>query len=160
MVKVFFIFCFFFGAPAFAMHSDFEKGEYLRPSLITLGVVTTTYVVSEMESGPALFAGLYAAGSLYLMNETYRSGDELDELILPFGLITLSVANAALFSDEDDFSNHDVFIYNLAGLGLLSAYAIWEHAQLTPGERRKRDGVSITPWLKNNGSGITLTKTF
>lgn len=151
---------FFISQHVLAIHTDFENHNYTRPALVGLGAISGIFLVSEMENGPTTFAALYSMGTLYLMREWYRDEQELTELVVPFGLLTMAVLNAALFADENDYTSHDVFIYNIAGSGLLTAYAMWEHAQMTPGERRRKNQsnhVEILPWIRPHTTGFLIT---
>jgi hypothetical protein len=145
----------FISLQAQAIHTDIENRNYTQPALIGLGAISGAFLISEMENGPTIFATLYSMGTLYLMREWYRDEQELTDLVVPFGLLTMAVLNAALFTDEDD-----VFIYNIAGAGLLTAYAMWEHAQMTPGQRRRKNQsnqVEIWPLIRPHTTGFLIT---
>lgn len=121
------------------------------------GVVATTYLISETHDGPAIFAGVYSLGTLYLMNEWYENKNDYTDLIVPFSLLTLGVINIALFRNDDEYSKNDVFIYNITGLSLIAAYAWWEHKQnTTPNSSLTK----LLPVLTNDYSGLLLTSTF
>lgn len=161
MVKKFYFFLLFLqlftSSKSYAFHQDFENREYTRPALITAGVVSATYLISENDEGTALFTGIYSIGAIYLMNEWYQNEKEFTDLIVPFSLLTLAVVNISLLRDDDDYSENDVFIYNLAGLGLIASYAIWEHAhKAAPHSTYTR----VSPFQKNEYTGLLLTREF
>lgn len=111
-----------------ASHDSFEKSEFTRPILLGTAALAGTYFISVMDEGPAVFAGLYSMGALYLLHEWKKNKKyETSDLIVPFGLLSLALVNITLLRDHDRYSQHDIFIYNTTGIGLLTAYTIWVH---------------------------------
>ncbi len=112
-----------------AMHEDFENENYKRPALVATGAVSGIYLVSRLNDSPIFFGAIFGMTSLYLMNEWYRNEEEWLNLIVPFATLTLSLINFTLLNNDDEYSKHDVFLYNTIGVGAILMYATVEHAR-------------------------------
>ncbi len=143
---------------AHAIHDDISNGEWGRPTLIGAGTVTGFYLISRADDSSTIFGGLYSLGSLYTFREWANADSDIVGLILPFSLLTLAMVNFAVFHDEQTFHRDEVFLYNIAAVGALTAYFMWDHAMAHGGfANRKSKNWDIAPLITNNEYGVLTT---
>lgn len=123
--------------------------------LFSAAEVATIALVSQTENGPLVFGGIYAAGALFLMREVIV-GPKDSDMVLPFGMLAMSVLNFALLNNNSRFSYGNIFTYNLVGAGLLTTYAWWDD-----GHRNGRHrSYAFTPMIGAGVTGVAWNREF
>lgn len=139
---------------AFAIHEYFTSPHLARTAGYTAGALAGLYFISELSEGPIVMSALYTSSSIYLMNTWFKSDSELEELVIPFGMLTMGIVNAVLLNDEA-YTNEDVLYYNVGGVALLTAYAVWEHQT-----RSHPSNYVIVPRIQKESTGFVLSAHF
>jgi hypothetical protein len=166
LVKILFAFVFCFSAFAHAETFDatdlnqpeptavYDHESHLKKYLLFgAAEVATIYLVSQTQNGPIIFGGIYAAGALFTMRETFYAHDEDPvDLFVPIGMLTMSVLNFALLNNDSRYTYNDVFFYNLGGAAILNAYALWDNSQRRSDGHRK--SYSFLPFVRESHTGF------